>query len=65
MHPLRNSIRKQQNKCQFLINAVDLGAETLPITCASSDGRRNTPLIDWFHNSLQREPISQAVLNYI
>jgi len=29
---------------------------------ASSDGRRNTPLIGWFHNSLQKEPISQAVL---
>jgi hypothetical protein len=36
---------------------------TCPISRASSDGRRNSPLIGWFHNSLQKEPISQAILN--
>jgi len=37
---------------------------TCLVTRAGSDGRRNTPLIGWSHNSLQKEPISQAVLDY-
>jgi hypothetical protein len=33
------------------------------IDAADSDGRRNTPLIGWSHNSFPKEPNSQAVLN--
>ena len=40
---------------QLLMNAEN-GQLNFPITRASSDGRRNTPLIGWFHNSLQKEP---------
>ena len=35
---------------------------TSPVSAAGSDGRRNTPLIGWSHNSFQKELISQAVL---
>jgi hypothetical protein len=40
-----------------IINKLILARGNLPVSRAGSDGRRNTSLIDWAHNTFNEEPL--------
>jgi hypothetical protein len=62
--PLRAGLRGRTINNDMAIEAFDsalgpqsqCGAARSLVNAAGSDGRRNTPLIGWSHNSLQKEP---------